>query len=232
MNNKTIILVNGKKRAGKDFFSDKVISQGFTKIAVAFKLKEFACEIANIEYAEMEDLKNEGLSFKVDSDFNIAFKESLIAHYNYMKYDDATIMDNIEAFDVDRLPIWVGDAQKDAQVDARLFLQYMNIFKEIFFEPDIWINYTVDKIKETPGNIIISDFRFPNEFSCIKDEFDNTYTVKVIGKNFYEHDEYDSHVSERSLDSFEFDYHINNTIWDEISLNAQLKGLLREINND
>jgi len=225
---KKILLINGKKRAGKDFFADKIISKKFTKIAVAFKLKEFACQIANIDYTTMEELKNTNHYFEVDySEFEKNFRVALIEHYRFAKYDDNSIIEKIEMFNVKNLPIWIDDSK----VDARLFLQHMNIFKEVFYNPDIWIDYTVDFIKKVKGNIVISDFRFPNEYLKIDQEFDNVITAKIIGKNYYNIDAYDNHVSETSLNSFEFDYHINNTIWNERLLELQADLIVDEFKN-
>ncbi len=227
MKNKKIIMINGKKRAGKDFFADSIINKNFTKIAVAFKLKEIAYEIAGKEYDVMEEYKNNNVPFEIDiEDFDIKFRKALIKHYRYAKYDDNNIIEFIESFNVRSLPIFVDGYEK---VDARLFLQHMNIFKNIFFNDNIWIDYTVDLIKSTKGNIVISDFRFPYEYEALSDNFTKVITAKVIGKNYYDVDEYDNHSSETSLNDFEFDYHINNTIWNEELLELQASLLIQEL---
>lgn len=220
-------MINGKKRAGKDFFADAIIDKKFTKIAVAFKLKEIAYEIADKDYNVMEEYKNNNIPFEIDIDsFEIRFRKALIKHYMYAKYDDNTIIEYIENFNVRSLPIFIDGYTK---VDARLFLQYMNIFKKIFLNDNIWIDYTVELINQTKGNIVISDFRFPYEYDVLSENFTKVMTAKVIGKNYYDQDGYDNHSSETSLNSFEFDYHINNTIWDEQLLELQVSLLIKEL---
>ncbi len=230
-----ILLVNGKKRAGKDFFSDLVCEKDFEKVAFAKKLKDIACSIVNIDYDEMEDLKNDGKSFQIDAyNFEQNFRNALREMYKELRVLNPGIKDIIEKFDPSALSIHAEDRDFDIlTIDARLFLQHMNVFKIIFNDDDIWANVAGNTIDGIDHNVIVSDFRFPNEATTIIEKFgkENVTTVKVIGKNLYDHDEYDNHSSERALDDFEFDYHINNTFWDEESLRSQVIGLLKEIND-
>ena len=226
-----IIMVNGKKRAGKDFFSDMLVEKSFTKLSIAQILKDIACKIVDIDFNIMEDLKNNETYFKIDKQiFQEKFKEAL---YKMQQNYDTSIDNTIQNFKISSLDIFIDNDSKSqiVKVDARKYLQNMNIFKIIFDDDDIWIKSLLEKMHQISGNIVISDFRFPNEFLAVRNEFkdDNLISVKVIGKNYYSIDKYDNHLSETSLDNWIFDYHINNTIWHNGSLFWQVNGLLQEL---
>lgn len=66
-----------------------------------------------------------------------------------------------------------------------------------------WINIVVEKIKKDPlKNIVISDFRFINEYNQIKKHFSETTTIRIIRENCENIDD----ISETSLESFKFDH--------------------------
>jgi hypothetical protein len=229
---KNILLINGKKRSGKDFISDLLIKEcNFIKFSIASSLKKIACEIAGISYEEMEDLKNNNKSFKVNkNDFKQRFQDAIKHMKDYYNMDNI-IIKRTEDFEISDLGSWLK-IDDTLNVDARKFLQNMNIFKFLFNDENIWINLLYTKILklEDEHNIIISDFRFPNEYTALEKLHDFKITaIKIIGKNLYDVDQYDTHKSETSLNDWEFNYHINNTIWDEESINSQLKGLIKEL---
>lgn len=228
-----ILLINGKKRSGKDFVSDSFVKKGFVKLSIAKTLKELASDIGEISYDELEKLKNEKGSFTINREkFEENFNDMLLSFYKNLEAPDEKVFINITVFRIKDLPIYSKEEKDDMlTIDARLLLQHMNIFKIIFNDDDIWVKETIKKIKKIQDNVIISDFRFPNEFISINKNFDNVYSVKIIGKNYYDKDEYDNHLSETSLDDWKFDYHLNNTIWIESSIFWQMISLLQEIDN-
>jgi len=224
-----IFLINGKKRSGKDNFADILVNQKkFTKISIAQSLKLTASRIVNISVDEIDNLKDNCLSFSFDEqEFTTGFIFELIKFSK--KYNmTAEMKKRLASFNIKQLDIFI-EVDGVQKIDARRFLQNMNVFKTIFDDEDIWINQTIDKINQLNGDIVISDFRFPNECTRIKECFENVTTIKIIGKNFYDMDEYDNHSSETSLNDWKFDYHINNTIWIESSLFWQITALLQEL---
>ena len=117
-------------------------------------------------------------------------------------------------------------------IDARVFLQYIGgIWKQVFYD-GIWADLCINAVKKEKGNVVISDFRYPSEYTSMDNKFDNITSIKVLGKNLYETDKYDNHSSETSLNDFKFDYHINNTIWSDASLTCQIKALLAEVQGE
>ncbi len=223
-----ILLVNGKKRAGKDYFSDMLIDKDFVKLSIAKNLKDIACRIAGIDYNTMEKLKNDGGSFMVTlEDFQKRFTEEVRNIWKVLYNNDKIYISLIET-DISTLDIFMPyQGYSPPEVDARKFLQNMNILKIIFNDDNIWVNMTIKEIENIKGDIVIADFRFPNEYYAVDKAFDNVKSIKVIGKNLYNKDEYDNHVSETSLNDWQFDYHINNTFWHSGSLFWQTTGLLQ-----
>ena len=243
-----IILVNGKKRSGKDFFTEVFLenSDDFEHFSIARSLKLTASHILGIHLDDLEDYKNAGLCHSVDKELYKNNFRIELEHMAKILYPDGVplhIMKNIFYFKPEQLSVFKTAEELKvpdelimddiAYVDARLFLQHMNVFKILFENDNIWIDLTIQEIAQGSDNYIISDFRFPNECSALEDYFglNNVTTVKIIGKNYYDHDEYDNHASERSLDDFKFDYHVNNTIWDSESLKAQAQALNNEVIN-
>lgn len=238
-----IILVNGKKRSGKDFFS-KIFENNFefTQFSVARNLKQIASDIAEISIEDLDNLKNNKDFFLIEKDlFELNFKEQLNSVYdkyykqsNICKSKKVCIQQNINNFNLLYCHnMLMNNEEIDnsiIKVDARKFLQNINIFKTIFEDEDIWINMLLPELKNQK-NIIISDFRFSNEYTRIKNTFltSTLITAKIIGKNYYDKDEYDNHISETSLNDWKFDYHLNNTIWQNSALYWQALALLQEL---
>jgi len=229
---KNIIMINGKKRAGKDFISDIILeTTDYKKHTIAKYLKSVIAEVVGIPVNELDLLKNEERSLLMRSE--MFFKnldrelENVSKNINktYHSYDQSDILSRLKVSSNDNL----------IEVDARIVLQELaHIFKELFGDDSIWINMLINDIKDLNDDIIISDFRFPFEYKEIQRSFrttHNTSTLKIIGKNYNEFDEkYDLHPSERALDNFSFNYHFNNTIWNMDSIYSQVGALIKELN--
>lgn len=237
-NKKKVIMVNGKKRAGKDYFSDVLCQRfDFTKVALAKKLKDAACGIAGISFEEMEDLKNNSGVFKITyHDYINNVKDQLWKSFNELYtgevqegiYDKFCTM--IKECNYD---IIVHSINKDniCTFDARIFLQEMGgIWKVVFSDDQIWAKLCLAAVAASDKNVIISDFRYPYELDMVAEHYSSVTSVKVIGKNMYDTDQYDQHSSETALNNYKFQYHINNTFWHTPSMDEQVIGLMREIN--
>ncbi len=235
---KVILLINGKKRCGKDYFSDILVNKGeYVKLAFATTLKEVACKVANIEFDVMEDLKNNGGKFEINKDDYIEnIKNILHETLTQMSVDEKKEkyffnLINIENYMV--IDHQFNESTNILTFDARIFLQQIGgMWKEIFSNINIWTELLIEKINKIDAkNIIIADYRYPYEARLIKEYFEDRVvkTVKVLGINLYEMDKYDSHSSETALNDAQFDYHINNTFWDDKSIYWQAKGLIGEI---
>lgn len=216
---KNIILINGKKRSGKDTTADFFVKKGYTKSAFGTKLKEFSAKILNISLDELEKYKNN--EQKINIDFK-DLEERFFIELNKLQKEENYSIDRLNNYDLKTAPFFYDNFTK---IDVRAFLQNINIVKFLFNDDNVWCK----KIDLSSDNIVISDLRFKHEFEYIKSLYHNITTIKVIGKNYYNNDKNSQHQSEIDLDDFEFDYHINNTIWQSGSLFWQAQGLLHEL---
>jgi len=220
---KNIILVNGKKRSGKDTFSELLSEKGFYKFAFADSIKEIVCDTLNIDVETLDDYKNSEKEFEIDFE---EFKTRLIKKLLSIAKINNYKTDRIKQFDIKTLNIYTSNYTK---INIRLFLQQLNVTKYLFNDNGVWVKHALKKIEESEAkDIVISDFRFLDEYELMKKLNFNIICIKIIGKNYYEKDNL-SHISETELNDFQFDYHINNTIWYSGSLFWQAQGIIHEL---
>ncbi|MBT2654206.1 AAA family ATPase [Bacillus sp. ISL-18] len=87
-------------------------------------------------------------------------------------------------------------------------------------DPDVWVNYTFNKIEEVRANrVVVSDLRQPNEFNELKQQ--GFFIVRVsaedrirLNRILAENDNFDIqdlyHETERYIDGFKVDFEIQN----------------------
>lgn len=160
-----IILINGKKRAGKDYVA-KILKEKLGNCEImhyADALKQIISETFEISLEELENFKNENIEII----------------FNNRK---TTFRRILQCFATEAIKPVFGN--------------------------NIWKRIVLEKIKETNTEyIIIPDFRFPEEY------IEGSYTVKVLGG-----EQLDSHISEHALNNFKFDYIIDNTKKEDLTL--------------
>lgn len=75
---KTVLLVNGLPRAGKDTFADFLVENyGFTKMSFADEMKNIICRTLNISRVDLENWKNERVELLVNDKAIIDFRSLL-----------------------------------------------------------------------------------------------------------------------------------------------------------
>ena len=101
-------------------------------------------------------------------------------------------------------------------------------------EPDFWVNWIIKLLKLFPDEwdyVIIPDCRFPNEIESLDAAFDiEIYHVRVVRSNFESQlsAEQKQHISETALDNFPYDFLLDNTTMDALTL--QIDDLITKIN--
>ena len=107
---------------------------------------------------------------------------------------------------------WSGE--KDEK--GRRLLQHIGaVGRE--YNKNTWVNDVVYKLKSPMLNkntniFVITDFRFPNEYQVLKENFPNSiYTICVTGRQANLGDENSKDISENSLNDFVFDFVIDNS---------------------
>ena len=105
------------------------------------------------------------------------------------------------------------DGKKDER--GRKLLQTLGTEVGRAYDKDVWVNMCIAEMKQMqvlhnftgfPKLFVVSDCRFPNEITRVKQEFKEVYTIRISRGT----EEHMSHSSETSLDGFTFDSHIDN----------------------
>jgi len=186
---KTIILINGKKRSGKDFsadiLQDKLSSLGGAdKISFATPLKQIIADTFNIPMEDLETFKNDVNGYGIECK----------AYPN--NQPEVTFL----------------------YTNFRTILQRFGTegMKPVFGK-SVWADITYkNSIESDSKYIIIPDFRFYVEHDVFYKPFKEgkikLVTLKIENSDV-EVD--DAHASEKELDDFHFDYIIDNTGYTE-----------------
>ena len=179
-----IILISGKKRAGKDFIGSliqrKLESKGkkVTKVAYADSVKDIICNSFGISRDELDEMKN--------NKTEIYIKDSFIQNPK-----TSNVFKKIS--------------------DFRLLLQrFATEGRRAEFGEDVWVQVFKNKVRKLESQgieyIIVPDWRFLAE---ALEDYSNVYRIRV--KGMFDSDS-DNHRSETELDTFKnFDLVIDNT---------------------
>lgn len=215
----TIVLVSGKMRSGKDTFSDILVDE----------LKLFNIKTTKTFFSKIlkDDCKSD-------------FEQYVTVHNNYLRtlYKQFTYLKN-------KIPLAnmlyydfndIENIIKDGIISEDNFYENKNQFTrsllqlygtEIFrdrVDKNHWINKTfevIDKSFKDGSNeiVVISDTRFPNEITKIKEYCKDKYdviTIRIV-RDLERSKIADEHESEKALDSFnDFDLVVfnNSTLMD------------------
>ena len=90
----------------------------------------------------------------------------------------------------------------------------------------IWAKILVKWLEEREGIFYVTDVRFPEEVSELKNNFKNTFVIKLIS----DRSPNDTHISETSVDLITADYDIENNGWNtQDELYSKLDSVLVDI---
>jgi hypothetical protein len=150
--NKTIILIAGKKRSGKNYTAEMLQNLLLKKniscetFSFAEPLKDIVAKTFLISQSELEDYKNNPNRYKIMLKDNEGSNSKILTDFRQVLNDLGT-------------PIMKS-----------------------YFGDNIWVNLTENKIKKSQSKvIIISDFRFPVEKLQMKDTKVHTIRVNREG---------------------------------------------------
>lgn len=171
----------GLKRSGKDTFAQRLIEEhGFTRVAFADPLKEAIVgtnPLVRVEADEVGPLYRAGCYVPTGSTVRLAF-----------------LVDEVG---------W--EVAKEIR-EVRRLLQEHGVSIRDAVDPDVWINAAKRRVDATPGPVVITDVRFPNELDYI-DEHPNGFAVRIIRPG---QEANDLHVSEVALVDAEVDEEVLN----------------------
>lgn len=166
----------GKKGAGKDTFARTLTDEfGFTRLAFADPMK----------------------------DALLATDPYVGSRWDFMWH--GTDVDDLP--DLVRLSDLVEDqgmdyAKRYAEV-RRLLQRYGMGVRQI--DPTFWVRQTMDRSRQTPGPVVITDVRFHNEAVAVRQH--GGVLVRIYRPS---QSDFDDHVSETELDTYAADYSVMN----------------------
>lgn len=174
---KTIIMINGAARSGKDYTASlitKIIEekeQEIRTLSFAYPIKKIIADTFDITLETLDKYKNDRL--RIIAEDSSGYQEDI---------SDFRIL--LQRFGTQSMKPQFGEA--------------------------VWSNLLLSKILDDgkPGIILVPDFRFNIESDIIKSSNYRIITLKVENDDITSTD---SHASERELDDYDFDYHIDNT---------------------
>lgn len=231
-----IIGLSGYAKSGKDTVADMIISMHKEQWAVkkfSGKLKEIASLLTGINIAKFEDQEFKESLMPIE--WVEQWMDNTTMHYKLMKVRDFLQRLGTEAIrDGLHKNTWVNALMADYKINPSVTTHWFNAdWDEIgqtwfvgdradlpkecrnrYYDKQENYFYLNDRA-ELP-NWIITDCRFPNEFRAIKDNGGIVIRIErdgIVPIN--------AHPSETALDSFEFDFEIEN--------NGSLEDLRRSV---
>lgn len=199
---KTIILMSGKKNAGKDTVAKEIAKLTKNKYVgmmhFAEPIKHIIAKTLGITLEDIELMKNQG---NWEHTINLEWKRP----------------DGEGGFND------VGH-----NTDMRTILQRFGTegMKSVFGE-DVWVDLMIKNVEESDDNVIlIPDWRFPNEYYKMYAENIDIIKGRIESPN---QDNTQSHSSENSLDDIDIDYVIYNNGEDK-SFIKDVEEMLKEEN--
>lgn len=149
----TIIALSGKKRVGKDTFADLLVKRyEFTKIAFADPLRNLCARVFYLDPNMFtDDDKKDADMKRIYLDFHDldAIRHIVESEWGLeVTHDAREKMEELHG--------------KELNTPRDVLRCIGNLLRETV-DKDIWINLTLNRIKEMKGKIVITDARFENE---------------------------------------------------------------------
>lgn len=192
MKNK-ILLISGKRSAGKSTLTDNLLSNAFLKEKYFIYSYAFALYpkqiISNLFNISLETLENA--------------KDTYIQHYGIVNPLTGKVIDTVREL----LKVFCEDVfcKMDLYIWAKQVSRQIKVVES--FPP---LEFRTLNNYPTGFLHIISDLRKPTELELIKSDFEETCDIKTLRLNKVTYKN-DKHVSEVGLDGFDkFDCYINN----------------------
>lgn len=101
---------------------------------------------------------------------------------------------------------WIGwERAKDIVPDVRRLLQSFGTDAIREIDEDFWVRAGAKQIDETPGPVVVTDVRFPNEADAIRKR--GGLLVRITRPGY----DGDGHPTETALDDYRADMEVSNT---------------------
>jgi hypothetical protein len=209
-----ILLISGKKRHGKDTFATGVrtyalaLGRRYHKIALADALKDEVSQWLSGWAASCSvPTSVDGVPLPQHIRDSLDFVNASYANANVR---------------------WLPDDEKEK---FRLLLQWWGTELRRSKSETYWIEKVIENIEEkkaaiskhgvslAPDFVCVTDCRFPNEVTMLKDHFgDSARSVRITRLNIQQDN--DQHPSETALDEFKFDLYIDHATLGDLTYAA------------
>jgi hypothetical protein len=177
-----IYLISGKKSSGKDTICSYINKKTlFPVLSFARPIKEITKHILKIpNYFFDQECKE---------------KKLIKIH----KYSKRSSLDEHQF-----------DPEIYTSISVRSIMQDIGQYFRDVYSKDFWIETLINSVKkENLNSFIISDVRYNNEITKIKESFNDVISIRVERPSV-QPNQYSKHLSEVELDNYPFDYVINN----------------------
>ena len=190
---KKIVLLNGGIGVGKSYLANIFVDNGFVKESYAHTLK-------NVAFNVMKDFFDNFYPEMIYGDYNAKntllttnkttqFLNSVFYFEDWLEHQKIVILDDKTKVRCKRL---FFKKLNQANITPREIMQYLGteIFRDLIHK-DFNVLSLLQRLS-TVDNIIIDDYRFPNEYQILKEKKHKVYAVK-LNKNT---DSVNTHTSE------------------------------------
>ena len=184
-----VILINGKKRSGKDYVAsllkERMINEGLTCEIISFAepLKDILSMTLNMSLDEIDEHKNNKTPIWISEEVTYnknGYKETF---FSDKKITDFRLI--LQNFGTDAMKKWFGE--------------------------NVWVDIALKRINNSHSDfILIPDFRF------LCEHIENSTTLKVLNSDV-DNNCNDLHRSENELNDFVFDHYLDNSGYKDIS---------------
>lgn len=145
----------------------------------------------------------------------------LVSKYSFTRFAFADALKDFvaEKYKIDKNMLYSQEGKKTMYLNTGKTMRDLLIEEGLAhrkIDPDYWIKIVCNKIMLTNGNCVISDFRFPNEYSTLVETLEDTCNVKTVCILRENGAESIDDISETSLLDFKFDkvWFNDRTIYD------------------
>ena len=245
-----IIALSGFKGSGKDELASYLVKKyGFTRTSFADPLKDSVAEEYGIDRLSLDDPKRKEspiLDLPIDPQdkFTKMVTESMFKEFRSKDgfQPTAYTYKNDKFYGVFSVLMATGEVYEPSKHQGR---DVMSGYLEVYHTPrslailkgstnrvvasNFWVQKAISKINFSSSNLhVISDFRYRSEGAQLVKVFGKDVTFVRINRF---KDSPSSDPSERDLDEYLFDHHIDNT--KELSYaHLQLEDILKKLKNE
>lgn len=214
------ILFHGEPSAGKDVAGDYIVKKyGYTKISYAKPLKDHVAPLYNLDRKDMDSEEGKLTPLlRYPLIVTNRLTRNLVKEvYQYLRTIDGERVENISEIGTDRPDhkLYIHD-ENDPQNTKILYQTPRSILiwegcLKVAVDPYFWPLTAYKELPdEGPLNVVVTDFRFPEEYYCTLEMYGKSAFVFPILIHNPDKENKSTSVSQTSLSAFRFDYNIEN----------------------